>query len=149
MCCVCSVAWIMSDSLQPMHYSSPGSSVHGILQARILEWVAVPSSREFSWLGNRILISCDSCIAGRFFTHGATWHAHLYTYLIMEHLSTWHILTHSRGPQSGPVLCRSCPGHPLLCPSPCSGQSAGSREHDDPEPSNHQPQTWSPDFPLH
>ena len=29
----------------PMDYSSPGSSVHGILQARILEWVAMPSSR--------------------------------------------------------------------------------------------------------
>ena len=29
----------------PMDYSPPGSSVHGILQARILEWVAVPSSR--------------------------------------------------------------------------------------------------------
>ena len=29
----------------PMDYSSPGSSVHGILQARILEWVAISSSR--------------------------------------------------------------------------------------------------------
>ena len=29
----------------PMDYSLPGSSVHGILQARILEWVAMPSSR--------------------------------------------------------------------------------------------------------
>ena len=29
----------------PMNYSSPGFSVHGILQARILEWVAVPLSR--------------------------------------------------------------------------------------------------------
>ena len=32
----------------PMDYSLPGSSVHGILQARILEWVAMPSSRAFS-----------------------------------------------------------------------------------------------------
>ena len=31
-----------------MDYSSSGSSVHGILQARILEWVAIPSSRGFS-----------------------------------------------------------------------------------------------------
>ena len=30
----------------PMDYSPPGSSVHGILQARILEWVARPSSRS-------------------------------------------------------------------------------------------------------
>ena len=30
----------------PMDYISPGSSVHGILQARILEWVAIPSSGD-------------------------------------------------------------------------------------------------------
>ena len=33
----------------PMDCSLPGSSVHGILQARILEWVAMPSSRGSSW----------------------------------------------------------------------------------------------------
>ena len=32
----------------PMNYSPPGSSVHGIIQVRILEWVAVPSSRGSS-----------------------------------------------------------------------------------------------------
>ena len=31
----------------PVDYSPPGSSVHGFLQARILEWVAIPFSREF------------------------------------------------------------------------------------------------------
>ena len=31
-----------------MGHSLPGSSVHGILQARTLEWVAMPSSRDFS-----------------------------------------------------------------------------------------------------
>ena len=36
---------VMSDSMRPMDYSLPGSSVHGILQARILEWVAIPFSR--------------------------------------------------------------------------------------------------------
>ena len=34
-----------------MHYSLSGSSVHGILQARILEWVAVPFSRGSSQPG--------------------------------------------------------------------------------------------------
>ena len=33
----------MSDSCDPMNCSPPGSSVHGILQARILEWVAISS----------------------------------------------------------------------------------------------------------
>ena len=36
---------VTSDSATPEHCSPPGSSVHGILQARILEWVAMPSSR--------------------------------------------------------------------------------------------------------
>ena len=37
----------------PMDYSPPSSSVHGILQARILEWVATPSSKGSSWLRDR------------------------------------------------------------------------------------------------
>ena len=37
---------VVSDSLQPRGLSPPGASAHGILQARILEWVAVPFSRD-------------------------------------------------------------------------------------------------------
>ena len=48
------------------------SSVHGILQTRILEWVAMPSSRGSSQLKDRNLVSC---IAGRFFSHWAIWEA--------------------------------------------------------------------------
>ena len=48
-----------------MDYSLPGSSVHGILQARILEWVATLFSRNFPHPGIEPAISC---IAGRFFT---------------------------------------------------------------------------------
>ena len=36
----------------------PGTSVHGILQARILEWVAISSFRESSWPRDRIRVSC-------------------------------------------------------------------------------------------
>ena len=49
----------------PIDCSPPRSSVHGILQARILEWVAIPSSRESSPIK---LVSCISCIAGGLFT---------------------------------------------------------------------------------
>ena len=49
----------------PMDCSPPGSSLHGILQARILEWVAMPSSRGSSQPRDQIQVSC---IAGRFFT---------------------------------------------------------------------------------
>ena len=56
---------VMADSLQPQDYSPPVSSVRGILQARILEWVGILFSRgssepsDWTWV---------SCIAGRFFT---------------------------------------------------------------------------------
>ena len=55
---------IVSRSLQPDGLCRMlGFSVHGILQARILEWVAVPSSRASSPAGDRIQLSL---IAGRF-----------------------------------------------------------------------------------
>ena len=40
--------WVMSDTLRPHGLCLPGSSVHGILQARILEWVATSFSRGSS-----------------------------------------------------------------------------------------------------
>ena len=48
----------------PMDCSPPGSSIHGILQARILEWVAIPFSRGSFWPRDQ---TCVSRIAGRFF----------------------------------------------------------------------------------
>ena len=48
--CVCAKSLQSCPTLcDPMNCSPPGSSVHGILQARILEWVDMPSSRGFSW----------------------------------------------------------------------------------------------------
>ena len=44
----CMFSHVMSDSATPMNRSPPGSSVHGILQARVLEWVAISSSRGSS-----------------------------------------------------------------------------------------------------
>ena len=48
--------------------SLPDSPIHGVLQARILKWVAMPSSRESALPRDQIWISCSSCIAGGFFT---------------------------------------------------------------------------------
>ena len=58
----------------PIDCSPPGSSILGILQARILEWVSLPSSRGSSWPRNWTHISC---VAGRLFTHWANWESHL------------------------------------------------------------------------
>ena len=45
----------MSDSCNPMDYSLPGSSVHGILQARILEWVAISfPKREIHFIFGKV-----------------------------------------------------------------------------------------------
>ena len=52
----------------PMDRSPPGSSVPGILQARILEWVAMPSYRGSSRPRDQTHVSYSSCIANRFFT---------------------------------------------------------------------------------
>ena len=51
-----------------MNYSPLGSSVHGFLQARILEWVAMPFSRGSSQPRDWTCVFCVSCIAGGFFT---------------------------------------------------------------------------------
>ena len=63
--CGCLVAKSCPTLCNPMDYSPPGSPVHGISQARILEWVAISfssvSSRPRDW--TRV-----SCMAGGFFT---------------------------------------------------------------------------------
>ena len=53
----------------PVDHTLPGSSVHGILQGRIMELVAILFSRGSSWPRGR---TQGSCIAGRFFTLWAT-----------------------------------------------------------------------------
>ena len=52
----------------PLDCIPPDSSFHVILQARILEWVAIPFCRRSSWLRDRTWVSC---ISGRFFTFWA------------------------------------------------------------------------------
>ena len=52
----------------PVDCSPPGSSLHGILQARILEWVAIPFSRGSSWRRGQ---TCASCIGRQILSHWA------------------------------------------------------------------------------
>ena len=64
---LCLAAQSCLPPCDPMDCSPPGSSVHGILQARILEWVAMPSSRGSSQPRDRTHVSC---LAGGFFITG-------------------------------------------------------------------------------
>ena len=75
----------------PTDDSTPVSSVHGILQARILEWVTLSFSRGSCWPRVQILVSCTT---GRFFTVWATKEAlyiHIHIYICV-HIYT--IYTH-------------------------------------------------------
>ena len=86
----------------PMNCSPPGSSVHGILQARILEWIAMPFSRASSRPRDRTQVSC---IAGRFFTIWTTREASIGKQMCVYPLSgvcfesifswPWHIFSFS------------------------------------------------------
>ena len=70
--CVClCIKWLQSCSTlsDPVGCSLPGSSVHGILQARILEWTAMPSSRGSSRPRDRACISYISCISKQALYH--------------------------------------------------------------------------------
>ena len=78
----------------PVDCSPPGSSVHELLQARILEWVAMPSSRESSPPRDGTHVSYVSCI-GR-------WVLYHWRYLGSPVLS---MKSESQGAQSCPTLC--------------------------------------------
>ena len=63
----------------PMVYSPPDFFVHGILQAQILEWVAISFSRGSSQHGDQTHISGRrSCISRQVLYHWATWEAHMH-----------------------------------------------------------------------
>ena len=64
--CWCAQPW--PPLCNPMDCSPPGSSIHGIFQARILEWGAISFSRGSSWPRDWTWVSCVSCTTGRFFT---------------------------------------------------------------------------------
>ena len=122
---------------EPTDCSLPGSSVHGILQARILEWVAMLSSRGSSRPSDR-----TPALAGRFFTTSATWEApatHIHVFNSppkspprgsrLPHNMEQNSLCHTVGPYLLPILntavCTCLSQTPekceCQCVSPCSG----------------------------
>ena len=86
----------------PMDCSPPGSSVHGILWVRILEWVAIPFSRgcsqprDWTWF---------SCIADRYFTIWATWEALCELYFQCN-ATAYLKVKQVHSPEAGDSCCR-------------------------------------------
>ena len=77
--CECLHAKLLQSRLtlcDSMDWSPPGSSVYGILQGKILKWVAMPSSRGSSWPRNWTVSHKSPALADRFFTTSTTWEAH-------------------------------------------------------------------------
>ena len=72
--CVCALCSVLS-LFYPMDCSLPGSSVHGILQARILNWVAIFSSKGFFQLRDQAYAFCIFCIGKQILYHWAIWEA--------------------------------------------------------------------------
>ena len=70
--CCCLVSQSCPILCHPMDCSLPGSSIHGISQARTLEWVAISFSRGSSWPRDR---TCVSCIGMQVLYCWATWEA--------------------------------------------------------------------------
>ena len=66
----CAHAQLCLTLCDPMNCSLPGFSVHGIAQARILEWVAISYSRRSYQPRDQ---TCISCIVGKFFYPCTTW----------------------------------------------------------------------------
>ena len=59
----------------PVNHSLPGSSIHGILQARKLEWVAMPSSGDLPDPGIEPVFLMSPVLSGGFFTTSTNWEA--------------------------------------------------------------------------
>ena len=96
--CLCarSVAKSCLTLCDPVDCSPPGSSVHGIFQARILEWIAIAFSRGSSQPRDRTQVSCVSCTDRRILYHWATWEAPCVSGLFLFVLtsnSIWWIYT--------------------------------------------------------
>ena len=70
--CIHSVTHLCQTLCDPIYYSLPGSFVHGIFPTRLLEWVAISSSRGSSWSRGQTRVSGISCIGKRILYPWAT-----------------------------------------------------------------------------
>ena len=82
---VCSVAWSCL-SCDSQDCNLPGSSVQGIFQARILEWIAISTPGESSWPRDRTHVSYISCIGRWILYHCTIWETQTTVYITIYFL---------------------------------------------------------------
>ena len=134
---------VMSTSFNSINHSSPGSSVHGISQARILEWVPISSSRGSPQPRGWTHISCSSCIDRQILFHCTTCRAPKKLYTVTERLivvaGTVIVQLRSPWPYLSPVdishtskgfLCLSSWKHSLTIKvwPVCTGEARSARD---------------------
>ena len=129
----CLVAKLCPTLFDPKDYSLPGSSVHGISQVKILQWVAIPSPGD---LTDPRIKSASPVLVGGFFTTEP------------PGKPTGHLVQFSSVAQSCPTLCdpmnRSTPGLPVHHQLPEFTQSCVHRVSDPIQPSHSQSSPSSP-----
>ena len=118
--CVCVCEWVsewvsewvqsLPTLLDPMDCSPPGSSVHGLLQTRILGWVAISSSRGSSQPRDQTRVLSASRIGRQTLYHCATWVA-------LSHLSTQGVIGAIQAGAAAPPSIGTT-GGPSRGPSP-------------------------------
>ena len=86
--CVCPVTQLCPTLFDPMDSSQPGSSIHGIFQASILQQVAIFYSRGSSWPKDPT--SCIFCIHRQILYHWTTWESQ-YTWVFVRNINDWAI----------------------------------------------------------
>ena len=136
--CVCVCAQSCLRVCNPVDCSLPGSSAHGIFQARILEWVAISSSRGSSRHRDQTLVSCISCIGRQIHHHCTTWetpfayldrcklHAHIVLTVCLRLLSVLQISCCSIAKSSPTLRPHGLQHARLVCPPLSPGVCSNS-----------------------
>ena len=119
-CCCCLVTKSCLTLCDPRNCSPSNSSVHGIFQARILEWVAISSSRKSFWPRDQTQFSCVSCIDRWVPYHWAMRETHLKIQFSSVQFSCL-VVSDSLQPHEPQHTRPSCPSltpgvHPNSCP---------------------------------
>ena len=127
----CTVDQSRPTLCNPMDYSTLGSSVHRIVQARILQWVAIPFPRGSSWPRDQAQVYCISCIGRRILYHWeATWEAPT----LASKSDGWMLALPSADPgsvledEASSTQCREIPLRKVLGSS-CESDWCPSRSH--------------------